>query len=147
MNDIEVKAIEFIKEPQAEYEEVYLDGKLISKLERFPIEFKPTKKVAQAIENLIARNKELEERDLRKDELIANMSERHFHDREKIRNSIPKSVIKEKIEELNIDRKAIKREIEEAITEKNKEYHADLLRHLNINRGGIQVLEELLKGE
>lgn len=47
------------------------------------------------------RIKELEAQDLRKDKLVANFSERHFHDREKIRDSIPKSLIKEKIEELN----------------------------------------------
>ena len=33
--------------------------------------------------------------------MIANMSTRHFHDREKIRNSIPKQKIKDKLEELN----------------------------------------------
>ena len=52
----------------------------------------------QAIENLIARNKELEEGDLRKDELVANFSTRHFHDREKIR---------EQQEQLNIANKKI----------------------------------------
>lgn len=49
---------EFIKEPQAEYEEVYVDGKLISKLELLPIDFKPTKEVSQAIESLLKAYKQ-----------------------------------------------------------------------------------------
>ena len=55
------------------------------------------------------------------------------------------SKIKEMLEEVNIDRNAIKKEIEEAIKEKNKEYHADLLGHLRVNYGMKRVLQELLK--
>lgn len=45
-------------------------------------------------------NIKLKELDLSNFKMIANFSERHFHDRVKIRNSIPKSKIEEKIKEL-----------------------------------------------
>lgn len=93
---------EFIQEPQAEYEEVYLDGKLISKLERLPIEFKPNKKVAQAIENLLARNKELEEENKRyreSDYETTCMENNHLQEQMDKLNDycIPISVIQNKI--------------------------------------------------
>ena len=63
----------------------------------------------------------------------------------KLANSIPKSKVKEKIEELKIDRNAIKKEIEEAKKEKNKEYYADLLGHLQVNYGEKKALSELME--
>lgn len=65
--------------------------------------------------------------------------------RRKLENSIQKSKVKEKIDELEKDRNAIKKEIEEAIKEKDKEYHADLLRHLHINYGEKKALQELME--
>lgn len=44
-------------------------------------------------------NEELKALDLRNSKIIANMSTRHFQDREKIRNSIPIQKIKDKIEQ------------------------------------------------
>ena len=59
-----------------------------------------------ALENLLKRYKELEKEneilnglDKSHSKQIAMMSERHFKDREKIKNSIPISYIKEKINE------------------------------------------------
>ena len=49
---------------------------------------------------VLKENEELKALDLSNSKMIANMSTRHFHDREKIRNSIPKQKIKDKIEEL-----------------------------------------------
>ena len=58
---------------------------------------------------------------------------------------IPISVIQNILDELQIDRNAIKKEIEEAKKEKNKEYYADLLSHLRVNYGAIAVLNEILE--
>ena len=64
-------------------------------------------KLDQAIERVLLdykrvlkENEELKALDLSNNEMIANMSTRHFHDREKIRNSIPKQKIKDKIERI-----------------------------------------------
>ena len=64
-------------------------------------------KLDQAIERVLLdykrvlkENEELKALDLSNDKMIANMSTRHFHDREKIRNSIPKQKIKDKIERI-----------------------------------------------
>lgn len=46
-------------------------------------------------------NEKLKALDSSNSKMIANMSKRHFQDREKIRNSIPIQKIKDKIEELN----------------------------------------------
>lgn len=81
---------EFIKEPQKE-EEIVRIGSEEYKLPYFELEFKPTKKIAQAIENLIARNKELEVINKMQKYRISVIDEREL---------IPKSKIKEKIEEL-----------------------------------------------
>ena len=48
---------------------------------------------------VLKENEELKALDLSNSKMIANMSTRHFHDREKIRNSIPKQIIKDKIED------------------------------------------------
>ena len=64
-------------------------------------------KLDQAIERILLdykrilkENEELKALDLSNSKMIANMSTRHFHDREKIRNSIPKQKIKDKIERI-----------------------------------------------
>ena len=49
---------------------------------------------------VLKENEELKALDLSNSKMIANMSTRHFHDREKIRNSIPKQKIKDKIERI-----------------------------------------------
>lgn len=59
------------------------------------------KRVLEINEVLLKDNEELKALDLSNSKMIANMSTRHFHDREKIRNSIPKQKIKDKLEELN----------------------------------------------
>lgn len=59
------------------------------------------KRVLEINEVLLKENEELKALDLSNSKMIANMSTRHFHDREKIRNSIPKQKIKDKLEELN----------------------------------------------
>ena len=51
------------------------------------------------INRLNKENEELKALDLRNSKIIANMSTRHFQDREKIRNSIPIQKIKDKIEQ------------------------------------------------
>jgi hypothetical protein len=81
--------------------------------------FEDKGKIYKAIENLIARNKELERINLDYD-LI--MTEQYKH----IENSIPKSVIKEKIEELK----------------ENGYWEFNTNRDLETT---IQVLEELLE--
>ena len=64
-------------------------------------------KLDQAIERVLLdykrvlkENEELKALYLSNSKMIANMSTRHFHDREKIRNSIPKQKIKDKIERI-----------------------------------------------
>ena len=52
------------------------------------------KRVLEINEVLLKENEELKALDLSNSKMIANMSTRHFHDREKIRNSIPKQKIK-----------------------------------------------------
>ena len=49
---------------------------------------------------VLKENEELKALDLSNNKMIANMSTRHFHDREKIRNSIPKQKIKDKIKRI-----------------------------------------------
>lgn len=50
---------------------------------------------------ILKENEKLKALDSSNSKMIANMSKRHFQDREKIRNSIPVSLVKDKIEELN----------------------------------------------
>ncbi len=50
---------------------------------------------------VLKENEELKALDLSNSKIIANMSTRHFQDREKIRESIPIQKVKEKIEELD----------------------------------------------
>lgn len=99
----------------------------------------------ERVKELEKENKRLNELDVSNNKLIANMSERHFHDREKIRNSIPKSLIKEKIEEIKKYRDIAKELIEERVVIADSD-------SLNYGRAeahdkDIQVLEELLNGK
>lgn len=57
--------------------------------------------LVENIEKLQKENEELKALDLSNSKIIANMSTRHFQDREKIRESIPVQKVKEKIEELD----------------------------------------------
>jgi hypothetical protein len=98
-----------------------------------------------AIETLIdlyeKQQKEIErlkENDIRKDELVANFSLRHFKDREKIRNSISKDKIREKIIELE-------QELEEE-RENGVDFTFIHEHEIDIN-GIIEVLHELLEEE
>ena len=50
---------------------------------------------------VLKENEKLKALDSSNSKMIANMSKRHFQDREKIRNSIPIQKVKDKIEELN----------------------------------------------
>ena len=54
-------------------------------------------------QRLKSENEKLKALDLRNSKIIANMSTRHFQDREKIRNSIPIQKVKDKIEEYKKD--------------------------------------------
>lgn len=54
-----------------------------------------------AYKKILKENEKLKALDSSNSKMIANMSKRHFQDREKIRNSIPVSLVKDKIEELN----------------------------------------------
>lgn len=90
-----------------------------------------------AIDNILSdykrvlkENEELKALDLSNSKMIANMSTRHFHDREKIRNSIPKQKIKDKIEELEKD-------------EYSKYY--DMFLEERDLKYTIQILQELLE--
>lgn len=79
---------------------------------------------------VLKENEELKALDLSNSKMIANMSTRHFHDREKIRNSIPKQKIKDKIEELEKD-------------EYSKYY--DMFLEERDLKYTIQILQELLE--
>lgn len=83
--------------------------------------------------DLIKENEKLKALDLSNSKIIANMSTRHFQDREKIRESIPVQKIKDKIEEL-------KKKVEELTDEKGYWGGSDLLEQ-------IKVLQQLLEKE
>lgn len=55
----------------------------------------------EIVDCLLKENEKLKALDSSNSKMIANMSKRHFQDREKIRNSIPIQKVKDKIEELN----------------------------------------------
>lgn len=79
--------------------------------------------------DLIKENEKLKALDLSNSKIIANMSTRHFQDREKIRESIPIQKVKDKIEEID---KKIKREENEKV-----------VIYLHKQR---KILQELLEG-
>lgn len=81
MNKEEKKAIEIVKQIGIGK---YVEGKA-----------KAIYTVLNLIENLQKENEELKALDLSNSKMIANMSTRHFHDREKIRNSIPVKEVKD----------------------------------------------------
>lgn len=82
---------------------------------------------------VLKENEKLKALDSSNSKMIANMSKRHFQDREKIRNSIPIQKVKDKIEEL--------KEKEQGIKEN------EWLLCSSINHMKIQVLQELLESE
>lgn len=81
--------------------------------------------------DLIKENEKLKALDLSNSKIIANMSTRHFQDREKIRESIPIQKVKDKIEEL-------KKKVEELTDEKGYWGGSDLLEQIKV----LQVLLE-----
>lgn len=81
---------EFIKDVIPEYTETYVNGKKV-RINLIEIEPKPSKKTAQAIENLLKRYKELEEGC--KTCVIRNDLNDY------VENSIPISVIQNKLEQ------------------------------------------------
>ncbi len=99
-----------------------------------------SKNVAYALEHILSdykrvlkENEKLKALDSSNSKMIANMSKRHFQDREKIRNSIPVQKVKDKIEEL-------KKKVEELTDDKGYWGGSDLLEQ-------IEVLQELLEKE
>ena len=110
ISDQEKKAIEWLK--KADWFSVRL--------------YAPT--ILYLIEKQTKEIEKLKVNDLRKDELVANMSTRHFHDREKIR----------KYEELQ---DKIKSKIEELENEKEKYFEKQVIQH------EIDVLQSLLNEE
>lgn len=89
--------------------------------------------------DLIKENEKLKALDLSNSKIIANMSTRHFQDREKIRESIPIQKVKDKIEELK-ERKM------DIVTSPihNADEKIEILKKDKIR---IQVLQELLESE
>lgn len=90
-------------------------------------------------------NEKLKALDSSNSKMIANMSKRHFQDREKIRNSIPIQKIKDKIEELNKK----EQELQNSVSNEEREEYSDAniswnLMDIEIRR---EVLQELLEGE
>lgn len=86
MNEEEKKAVEILKEIEIN---TYAERKAIA-----------IDTVLKLVERLQVENEKLKVSDSSNSKIIANMSTRHFQDREKIRNSIPVQKIKDKIEEI-----------------------------------------------
>lgn len=95
MNNIEILE-EFIKHYK-EVQEKYKDDEIQAEIER-SCYFEEVP--AQAIENLIQENKELKEENNNLKEQLKDMEKEFIEVCEKSRNSIPKSKIKKRIEEL-----------------------------------------------
>lgn len=77
--------------------------------------------ILNLIEKLQKENEKLKALDLSNSKMIANMSTRHFHDREKIRNSIPKQTIKDKIEGIQKEYNKLDKQVDEYINDVNKD--------------------------
>ena len=89
------------------------------------------------IEKLQKENEELKALDLSNSKMIANMSTRHFHDREKIRNSISKQKIKEVIKEIEDNIYRIKKQYSNGGENCNTEYLENLAQ--------VKILKQILK--
>lgn len=87
-----------------------------------------------AIENLINRNKELE----KENEIL----KKDFTDLCKLKNVIPKSKIKEKIEELE---KEYSRQVKVFNNEKNEKCKEELMVYIQRLQGKIYILKEILQ--
>ena len=111
-----------------------LTDMFLSDYKKLQEEFKQVDHECERLEEkevrLIKENEELKVSDLSNSKIIANMSTRHFQDREKIRNSIPVQKIIDKIEELKKD-------------ETNKYYYM-FLEDRDLENT-IKVLQELLE--
>lgn len=103
------------------------------------------KDIQQAIEHILSdykrilkENEKLKALDSSNSKMIANMSKRHFQDREKIRNSIPVQKIKDKIEKLknNID-----------YLKQFKDWYEKDYTNEDIINNILEVLQELLGGK
>ena len=127
MNEEEKKAIDFLKETNFDY----LDYDMcVSSVET----------ISNLVERLQKENEKLKVSDSSNSKIIANMSTRHFQDREKIRNSIPVQKIKDKIEEL----KQQDREWTEELSEPDSNFK-NIDRNLKRIKNQIDVLQELLE--
>lgn len=104
------------------------------------------------IEKLQKENEKLKALDSSNSKMIANMSKRHFQDREKIRNSIPIQKIKDIIDRIDYDIKKTKEIISKntniyASYRKN-DYQIVRLRAMNTKSLDIKKrLQELLESE
>lgn len=87
---------------------------------------------------ILKENEKLKALDSSNSKMIANMSKRHFQDREKIRNSIPVQKIKDKIEKLknNID-----------YLKQFKDWYEKDYTNEDIINNILEVLQELLGGK
>ena len=127
MNEEEKKAIDFLKETNFDY----LDYDMcVSSVET----------ISNLVERLQKENEKLKVSDSSNSKIIANMSTRHFQDREKIRNSIPVQKIKDKIEEL----KQQDREWTEELSEPDSNFK-NIDRNLKRIKNQIDDLQELLE--
>lgn len=88
-------------------------------------------------EELQKENEKLKALDLSNSKMIANMSTRHFHDREKIRNSISKQKIKEVIKEIEDNIYRIKKQYSNGGENCNTEYLENLAQ--------VKILKQILK--
>ncbi len=86
---------------------------------------------------VLKENEELKALDLSNSKMIANMSTRHFHDRGKIRNSIPKQKIKDVIKELEDNIYRIKKQYSNDGENCNTEYLENLAQ--------VKILKQILK--
>ena len=93
-------------------------------------------KFLQAIENLIKRNKELEEENTRQHELLCNIHDKYQKD------YIPKSKVREKIEE---EKKKIKEDLENYKKIEDESWKKAIHQSINIRNRKIEGYEELLQ--
>lgn len=95
-------------------------------------------------QRLKSENEKLKALDLRNSKMIANMSTRHFQDREKIRNSIPIQKVKDIIDRIDYDIKKTKEIISNG---RKNDYQIVRLRAMNTKSLDIKKrLQEMLEG-
>lgn len=72
--DIEIVK-KFIEETQEEYSETLVDGK-VYRIDNIPLEFKPTKELANSISNVLSELERLRLEEKRKDKMIDKMAQK-----------------------------------------------------------------------